>query len=61
MGEHCRKIYMVEISFNDGDWGATPNRFCSESEAEEEIERSRCKYPFISKFRIVRRKEKDEL
>ncbi len=59
IGDHCRTIYMVEISLDGGDWGATPKKFYSEEEAKEEVERLKCKYPFVSKFRIVTRKEKD--
>ncbi len=56
---HCKTIYMVEINFDGFNWGATPKIFSSEEEAQQEIEFLRQKYPFISKFRVISRKEKE--
>ncbi len=56
---HCKTIYMVEINFDGFNWGATPKIFSSEEEAQQEIEFLKQRYPFISKFRVISRKEKE--
>ncbi len=55
----CRKIFMVEICISNFKWGAFPRMFNSEKEANQEIESLKHKYPFISNFRIVEKKERD--
>ncbi len=56
---HCKTIYMVEINFDGYNWGATPKIFSSEEEAQQEIEFLKQTYPFISKFRVISRKQKE--
>jgi len=58
---HCRAIFMVEISFGDLQWGATPKKFYSKTDAEKEAEVLKLKYPFISEFRVVTRNIEDEI
>ncbi len=60
IGEHCRAVFMIEIKFDGYDWGATPKMFYSEAEAKIELEILRQKYPFVSEWRIVTRKEKEK-
>jgi hypothetical protein len=60
IGEYCKTIFMVEIKFDGCKWGATPNTFYSEEEAQKEVEALKIKYPFISEFRVVARKEKEK-
>ncbi len=57
---HCKTIFMVEIKFDGNNWGTTPKIFDSEDEAKWEADILRMKYPFISEFRVVARKEKEE-
>ncbi len=56
---NCKTIFMVEVKYDGSKWGATPKTFYSEEEAEKEVETLKIKYPFISKFRVVVRKEKE--
>jgi len=56
---HCKTIFMVEIKFDGNNWGTTPEIFYSEAEAKLEADMLRMKYPFISEFRVVARKEMD--
>ncbi len=60
IGDHCKTIYMIEIKFDGCKWGVTPKTFYSEEEAEREVEALKIKYPFISDFRVVARKEKEK-
>ena len=60
IGDHCTKIFMVEIKFDGNNWGATPKIFYSEAEAKVEAELLRLKYPFLSECRVVTRKEKEK-
>ncbi len=59
LGDHCRTIFMVEVDMGDGKWGATPKTFQTERQADQEIERLKAAYPFISNLRIVTRKIED--
>ncbi len=56
---HCKKIFMVEISFDDFKWGATPRIFDTEHQAKREIEALKHRYPFITEYRIVEKEEKE--
>lgn len=56
---HRRTIFMVEIRWDDSNWGVTPKIFYSKQEAEKECEALMVKYDFIRECRVVTRKEKD--
>ena len=55
IGEHCKTVFMIEISFDGRQWGATPKVFNSKEEAAEEAEVLKQKY-FASEYRIITRK-----
>ena len=51
---------MVEVSFGDFQWGATPKTFYSKEEAEKEAEALKRKYRFVSECRVITRKVEEE-
>ncbi len=53
------KFLEVALKFDGYDWGATPKIFYNEAEAKIELGILRDKYPFVSEWRIVTRKEKE--
>ncbi len=57
---HCTTIYMIEVSFDGSEWGATPRMFHTKEEAEKEAEVLKHKYYFISQCRITPRNLKEE-
>jgi len=57
---HCETIFMVEISFDGFEWGATPKIFSSKEEAEKEAKILKHKYSFLSECRVVTRNIEEE-
>jgi len=57
---HRTTIFMVEVSFGDFQWGATPKTFYSKEEAEKEAEALKRKYRFVSECRVITRKVEEE-
>jgi hypothetical protein len=56
---HCRTIFKIEINYDGSKWQPTPKIFYSKEEAEKECEALKQKYTFISKCRVLTRREKD--
>ncbi len=57
---HCIPIFMVEISFDEFKWGATPRIFYTKEEADKEAETLKHKYSFISRCRVITRNMEEE-
>ncbi len=59
LGEHCKTIYMVEITVDGRRWGTTRKIFQTKVEAEKEANVLKLVYPFVSDIRVITRQEKD--
>jgi len=53
---HCRTIFMVEITLDGSQWGATPKMFDTEAAAQNEAKILKMKYSFLSGCRVITRK-----
>ncbi len=58
-GEHCRTIYMVEITIDGKRWGTNRMIFQTKEEAEKEAKVLKLVYPFVSDIRVITRQEKE--
>ncbi len=56
LNDHCRTVFMVEITLDGNRWGATPKMFDSEEAAQNEGGEIRQKYPFVCGCRVITRK-----